>query len=430
MFKKVFSILFVVVLLVTMLSMPVSAVVPTGVTEKPTNTLKTNGNGGKTDVGTWMVTYNNEEMWADNFGSKLPINYRALLPDGTYGIQDSSNVEHIDFMLKEIADAKIDFIIFDETNGGFTPKVPYGYGPGGNNWIVDNAKLTCERIAKWNANNKWQIRYAMAIGTYDYICNGVPMGMIVEWQAEAIYKDFVENKTYGKDYYTVDGKPMLILFDWAKEPLDKWNMYVGDRDYADKFFVRSAQIGNVGTYGWHTAYGTIIHEEVEVVCPGHDTAGENEGGKFGTPRKDGDYYKESWEKVLNNPLPRIVVITALNDYNEQTAVWPSDSSKCNEKWEEQWTDKTGKINKTMYWDMTKEGIRLVRVFNGDLEGKFASDIFDLGDNAEFVLKPIYIVIAVAAIVVIAVVVIVIAMISKKKKVSVNIVEEEINEENS
>jgi hypothetical protein len=260
----------------------------------------------------------------------------------------------------------------------------------------------------------------MAIGTYDYICNGVPMGMIVEWQAEAIYKDFVENKTYGKDYYTVDGKPMLILFDWAKEPLDKWNMYVGDRDYADKFFVRSAQVGNVGTYGWHTKYGTIIHEEVEVVCPGHDTAGE---GGPDIPRDNGNYYKKSWETVLNNPLPRMIVISALNDYNEQTGVWPADSSKCEKGIEEKWTDETGKLNPTMYWDMTKEGIKLVRIFNGEIEGKFASDVFDLGENAEFVLKPIYIIIAVAAVVVIAGVVVAIVLISKKKKVNTESAEE-------
>ena len=35
----------------------------------------------------------------------------------------------------------------------------------------------------------------------------------------------------------------------------------------------------------------------------------------------------------------------------------------------------------MYWDMTKEGIRLVRTFNGDVKGKFESQIFKLGNPA-------------------------------------------------
>ena len=433
MFKKVANILIAVVLIAIMVSMSTSAAIPTGVTEQPTNTMKTNGNGGKTDVGTWMVTYNNEEMWADNFGSKFPINYRALLPDGTYGIQDSSNVEHIDFMLKEIADAKIDFIIFDETNGGFTEKVPYGWFGGekneGNRYIVDNARLTCERIAKWNANNEWQIRYAMAIGTYDYICGGAPMGLIVEYQAEAIYKDFVENKTYGKDYYTFDGKPLLILFDWASDPLEKWERYADDRTYGDKFIARSAQVGNVGTYGWYTNYGTVIHDEVELVCPGHNTAGETPASIL---RDNGNYYKKSWETILNNPLPRIIVVAALNDYNEQTGVWPADSSKCDEKIEEKWTDETGKLNPTMYWDMTKEGIKLVRIFNDEIDGKFASKVFDLGENAEFdlavfiALNPMYVVIAVAAVVVIAGVVVTIVLVIKKKKAK-NLIEESVEE---
>ena len=83
MFKKATKILLAAVLVATMLLMSASAMsVATGVTEQPTNTMKTNGNGGKTDVGTWFITYNNEGMWADNFGSTFPIEYRALMPDG------------------------------------------------------------------------------------------------------------------------------------------------------------------------------------------------------------------------------------------------------------------------------------------------------------------------------------------------------------
>ena len=79
----------------------------------------------------------------------------------------------------------------------------------------------------------------MGIGTYEQICQGVPMGMVTEWQAEVIYKDFYQNDTYGKDYYTIDGKPLLVLFDWSKDALELWNRYVGDRTYGDKFFVRN-----------------------------------------------------------------------------------------------------------------------------------------------------------------------------------------------
>ena len=32
-------------------------------------TYTTNGNGYATDIGTWFMTYNNEQMWKDNFES-------------------------------------------------------------------------------------------------------------------------------------------------------------------------------------------------------------------------------------------------------------------------------------------------------------------------------------------------------------------------
>ena len=78
--------------------------------------------------------------------------------------------------------------------------------------------------------------------------------------------------------------------------------------------------------------------------------------------------------------------------------------------------------------MTKEGIKLVRIFNGELEGQFASKVFDLGENGEFVLDPIYIIIAVAGVVVIAGVVVALVLVSKKKKA--NKQKEENVEENA
>ena len=65
MIKKIISLLTVVVLVAAMFLMSASAAIPTGITEQPTNTMKTNGNGGKTDVGAWMVMYKSSyEPWA------------------------------------------------------------------------------------------------------------------------------------------------------------------------------------------------------------------------------------------------------------------------------------------------------------------------------------------------------------------------------
>lgn len=419
--KKVVTVLVVLVMCCVAFAGVVSAKESDKGITKPTNTLVTNGNGGKTDVGTWFMTYNSANRWGSNFGSGYPIKYRTLMPDGSYGVLDSSKIEHIDFQLKQIADAKIDFLIYDITNGGLTDKLGMGWSgidDKGNhkNSIVQNAVLTSQRIAEWNKNNDWKIKYCLAVGAYSQLTGGIPVGMAVEYQAEGVYKYFYEQDFGGDNYYQVDGKPMLIIFDWANPVIEDWDVFAGDRTYGDKFFVRGAQEGNVGTYGWHTEVGSVPHEEVIVVCPGHDTAGE--GGR-NPARQNGAYYKKSWETILTNTLPRIVVVTSFNDYNEQTAVWIADSSKCNEEIEEQWRDAKGNLNPSMYWDMTKEGIRLVRTFNGDIDGEFKSNIFNLGNNSAANGSSsntiLIIVIIVVAVVVIAVVVVSILLLTKKKK---------------
>lgn len=341
-----------------------------------TNQLTTNGNGGKTDVGTWYMTYNNSTMWSNNFGSGNPIEYKALIsrnPD-KFGIPNSANVEEIDMHLEMLAEAQIDFVVFDITNGGLTSALAYGTG---NEWIVDNAKLTCERIALWNANNEWQIKYALAIGTYAIIRDGLPYGYVAEVQAEAVYKDFFENEVYGGDhYYQVDGKPLLILFDWDTNAAEKWDNYAGDRTYGERFSIRAAQCGELGTYGWQTNYGTVIHDEVELVSPGF----ANNHGAF-IAREDGEYYRRNWEKLLANKLPRIVMVMAFNDFNEHLAVMPADSSECNDVWEEKWEDTNGNLDHYMYWNMTVNGIRQIRIMNGEEEGEFTGLVVKpLGEN--------------------------------------------------
>lgn len=356
--RKIGSILLAFVVTLTLMSTTVSAEGSAATSE-----LTTNGNGGKTDVGIWYMTYNNATMWSNNFGSGNPIMYRALVsrnPD-TYGIADSSDVDEIDMHLEMIAEAKIDFIVFDLTNGGLTDKMKYGTG---NEWIVENAKLTCERIALWNSTHEWKIKYAVAVGTYEAIRDGMPIGYIAELQAEAVYKDFFENEEYGGEhYYQLDGKPLLILFDWTQIATEELEYYSGERTYADEFTVRSAAIGEVGTYGWYTGYGSpIVHDEVELVCPGWGHA----SGDSKIPRENGAYYQRGWDVILNNKLPRIVMISAFNDFNEKLAVMPADTSECNNNIEEQWRDETGELNNTMYWNMTVEGIRQVRIMNGEL----------------------------------------------------------------
>lgn len=339
----------------------------TATAETPAMELTTNGNGGKTDVGAWFITYNTRSMWGNNFGSGYPIKYRAIMSDGSYGIPASNDIPTIDFQLQMLADAKIDFVLFDLTNGGLTGEIPYGDG---NEWIVFNAAITCKRIAEWNATHDWKIKYAVAVGCYAAIRGDLSIGQVTEYQAKAVWEQFYEHPLYGGEhYYQVDGKPMLIIHDWGANSLtrpDGWNSYTGDRTYGDRFFVRCGQGGEKGTYGWHTRYGTVVDEEVEVVCPGQNTAGP---GAANILRNGGRYYETAWNVVLDNPSPRILMIASFNDFNEGTGIMPADTSACDPEIEEPWTNyRTGKLDANMYWNMTCEGIARLRLKNGDAFG--------------------------------------------------------------
>ncbi len=335
----------------------------------------TNGNGSKTDIGIWFVTYNTPKMWENNFGKNHPIQFKVLLPNGKFGIPLSDDIDIIDFFLENLADAKIDFILFDLTNGGLTEDIPYGSNH--NEWIVKNAILTCDRISLFNKTHNWKIRYAVAVGCYPAIrgnkyntngeltVEGLSIGECTELQAKATYLTFIKNSKNPENYYCIDGKPLLIIHDWGEDVLNVphgWKNYKGNRTYGDKFTVRNGQGGQAGTYGWQTKHGTQVHPEVEVVCPGQNTHGAN----INIPRLQGKYYLSEWEKVLSNPLPRIVMITSLNDYNEDTAIFPADTSLCDLDYEEHWIDSEGKENPYMYWKITCENIKKLREINGEL----------------------------------------------------------------
>lgn len=314
--------------------------------------LSTNGNGGTTDVGTWFITYNSTANWANNFGHGFPIMYRPLDQNGNYSIPDSTSTAQADFYLQQLADAKIDFLLFDETNGGMA-----GYAME-NTYVVDNAGIMCQRIKAWNDTHSWKIKYAFAIGVYDALRGSDSVGLTAENQAHYVFDNFYNNSAYGgpSNYYQVDGKPLLILYNWASDTLAQWNAYTGSKTYGSQFTVRRASNSEAGTYGWQTAYGTQVNSEVEVVSPGWN----NHVGSTPIPRNNGDYYTASWNTVLSNPLPRIVMITAFNDYNEDSAIWTADTTNLNTTYDEKWSGHDGLLHPTMYWDMTKSYIATMR----------------------------------------------------------------------
>ncbi len=373
----------------------------------------TNGNGGNTDVGIWYVTYNTSNHWT-HFGEVAnPIMYRPLIknPDGivgneddVYGTPNSYLEDEIDMHLQMLSDARIDFVLFDLTNGGLTDGVSYGYP--GNQWIVQTAQKTCERIANWNKTHSWKIRYAVAIGCYDDIC-GIDnskqkyyvrsdkeqatekyrdiRGPVIEKQAQAVYETFVTNAAYGDAYYQVDNKPLLVIHNWGWDDTQAWEKYTGDKTYGNKFTVEGSSeesgtytnpTNGVGTFQWRVAKGTQVSTKVETVMPGWGRSTTSD-----YPRDNGNLYDKNCNIVLNNELPRIVLITSFNDFHEQTAVMPTDTTQCDTSYEEQWN------SPAMYWQKTIDFIQSIRTRNGDYQATVDAKISSIKGNKEEALLP-------------------------------------------
>lgn len=317
---------------------------------------RTNGNGvGPTDVGIWYCTYYGEN-W-DRVGGMgyVPCQYRPLCSNkpGDFRKYDATDIAVIDFHLQQIANAKIDFIIFELSPGGLG-----GYRPAMDSF-VENARVVAARIKIWNENNDWKIRYAVAAGSHPDVYGETSVGLCMEKEAQDVYTTFYNNPEYGgpDSYYHLDGKPLLIYWGGIKVNQASWKEYKEDKTYGNAFTIRYAQDVIEGTYGWNIyESGTVVHSEVEVVSPGwgHYTRKEPPY----VARKQGDFYQKCWDVVFQNPKPTIVVIATFNDYLENTAVWTADTEKVTDA--DKWYDHNNKLNPSMYWDMTVKNIKLLR----------------------------------------------------------------------
>lgn len=358
----------------------------------PRPALTTNGNGGRTDVGMWYIPWGGiGTNWGDTIGY-LPL----IDANGTYGRYEISDDAIMTFHFNEIANAKIDFVIYDNTNGGFMDPLPTGGyppppPPGVYNTEYNTNSQTagyvatsgqmCKKIKSWNDTHSWKLRYVQAIGAANFkngLCLGGPetFNDCVEEQAKRVWNNFVQNPDYGgsSNYYYLDGKPLLILWGGIySEQIQHWYNFTKSASftsfYANKFTVRFALQGEKGTYGWniwgggdtHAQYGsgTVIDNEVELVSPGwyrDDNAAQE------IPRDNGLFYRiNSWERVFSHKRPRIVSIVAFNDYWEHTAVWTAKADPtCAPPQCAPWTDESGVENPGMYWSMTKSYIARLR----------------------------------------------------------------------
>lgn len=319
------------------------------------------------DVGLWYCSYyflSPYDLWDMPYGYGTSASqYKPLChgAPGDFRKYDAADPDVIDFHLKQIADAKIDFLLFELSPGGLGGHRAEG---GWNMNSIANAREVCKRIKAQNDNgqNKWKLKYAVCGGCHpDVWANDpdFPPGSCIEDTARDVYGSFLNNPEYGgaENYYHLNGHPLLVFWGYPDSISNHWANYEGDKTYGSRFSLRPANGCQLGEYGWNIApTGPVIHSEVEVVSPGWGHYARKSPPYV--HRRNGDFYKECWEKVLDHPLPQIVMIASFNDYWENTAVWTADTTNLTDA--DKWEDKDGQPNPSMYWDMTKYYIGKMR----------------------------------------------------------------------
>jgi hypothetical protein len=181
---------------------------------------------------------------------------------------------------------------------------------------------------------------------------------------------------------TVDGKPLLVSYADYGDRLN-WESAAIDKTNSGHFTIRWAQgqvpaenptppilpPGDYGLYyGWAFIEGSQPNSEAMVVMPGWNN---HRLGYTPVPRAGGTFYSGSnWDRVIDrvdtNPLD-FVIINSFNEYAEETAIAPADTSQVlppTEPWP----------SPTFYWDMTLDYLALLK---GDAD---ADRVMDPVDN--------------------------------------------------
>ncbi len=269
---------------------------------------------------------------------------------GVYQVYDSKDVTVIDEHLAMIEAARIDFLLLDETNN---LDVDQGY-------IKARALAVCARIGqKRSAGAQGTPRYAIAIGGIQFDHDPATL----EQEASKVWSEFVQSTTCvtPDGYFQLDGKPLLVVYADYTDRI-KWQSWTGNKTASSRFTVRWAQ-GAVRAnsnqppqsdrglyYGWGMPDGALANDEAMVVMPGWN----NHQGWFVSRTYNGMrgafYQQLGWDRV-NQQRPRLAIINSFNEYAEETAVAPTDTSGLSGT-SEKWLDAQGKLAPDMYWNMT------------------------------------------------------------------------------
>ncbi len=148
---------------------------------------------------------------------------------------------------------------------------------------------------------------------------------------------------------------MLVVFSNNAQRAT-WESYTGSTPNTDKFNLIWAQGSLKGStlgsfsasdyVGWALVEGAIKNNDVMAFNPGWD----NHGASTTPPvsRNNGLFYENSgWKRVVcDGTMPDMVVIASYNEYGEETAVMPTDTSglPVSKRWS----------SPTQYWDITTD----------------------------------------------------------------------------
>ena len=281
--------------------------------------------------------YNTWEAWNIKY---LPYSLES------YQTYDSGNTAVIDEHLQMLADAKIDFILMDETNNLYVD----------DSYIFNRAEAVAARIKVWNSNPANRpIKYAIAIGGIQF--NNNPQTL--EYETGEVWNQFVNTQNGGtSNYYYFNGKPLIVTY-CSQTNEDTWTAWNGDKTNSNQFTCRWAHSPSTsGTYGWELpSTGSISNDEIMVVMPGWN----NNKGAPTISRNNSNYYSNlCWNNVINRtPKPSIVIINSFNEYAEETAVAPTDTSNVSAP-TEKWYNTNGVVDNYLYWNLTKSYINLLK----------------------------------------------------------------------
>ncbi len=295
---------------------------------------------GKTDG--WAIAYHNGVWHALPPNVDMPF-YQNLwdfwdiyfLPyhNGKYQQYDSGDSIAIREHLQEISEAKIDYLLMDETNNLYVNR----------GVIFDRAIAVAKEIKKWNENPENRpMRYA-------FVCGGIQFSgnpTMIEYEAEQVWKNVINREgTGGLDTYLIqDGKPLLVFYYGEESYRQAWRN-LDDHTWSDKFTIRwcnGSTTSEKDLYGWGLPNGSVYSSFLMSVMPGW----YNHKGRF-VSRENGSFYTTyCWNRVMSQ-MPEQVVINSYNEYAEETAVATANTDYLIDGSEE-WAQPD------MYWNTTVE----------------------------------------------------------------------------